>query len=117
MNGVEGAIFQKDNAPVHTAYVVRDWLAEQDFEVMNWPPYSPDLNPIENVWPCLKAKIYELHPEIRGMPDNDETLEYVISVAQEAWSELASDMLENLAVTMPHRMKQVIDNDGWYTSY
>jgi transposase len=31
---------------------------------MYWPPYSPDLSPIENLWPLLKAKIYELHPEI-----------------------------------------------------
>jgi len=74
MNGIEGAIFQQDNAPVHTAHVVRDWLAEQEFEVMAWPPYSPDLNPIENLWALLKAKIYELHPEIKGMPDNEETL-------------------------------------------
>ncbi|KAJ5556535.1 hypothetical protein N7494_000450 [Penicillium frequentans] len=61
LNGVNGAIFQQDNASVHTAHVVRDWLADQDFEIMAWPPYSPDLNPIENLWSLLKAKIYELH--------------------------------------------------------
>ncbi|KAJ5654775.1 hypothetical protein N7490_001778 [Penicillium lividum] len=117
LNGVDGAIFQQDNASVHTAHVVRDWLADQDFEIMAWPPYSPDLNPIENLWSLLKAKIYELHPEIRGMPDNDETLEFVISVAQEAWSYMDTDMLENLAVTMPHRVQQVLEHEGWYTSY
>lgn len=111
--GVEGAIFHQDNASVHTAYVVHDWLADQNFETMAWPPYSPDLNLIENVWACLKAKIYE----IKGMPDTQDTLDFVILVAQEAWSELVSDMLENLAITMPHRVQQVIDNDGWYTSY
>jgi hypothetical protein len=117
MNGVEGAIFQQDNAPVHTAYVIRDWLAEQEFEVMAWPPYSPDLNPIENLWALLKAKIYELHPEIKGMPDNEETLQFLTAAAQEAWSGIDTEMLENLAITMPNRVKQVIDNDGWYTSY
>lgn len=117
MNGTEGAIFQQDNAPVHTAHVIRDWLADQDFAVMAWPPYSPDLNPIENLWALLKAKIYELHPEIKGMPDNEETLQILTAAAQEAWSEIDTDMLEKLAVTMPNRVKQVIDNDGWYTSY
>lgn len=84
---------------------------------MAWPPLSPDLNPIENLWAVLKAKIYEIHPEIRSMPDNEDTLEFLISTAQEAWSSIDTDMLDNLAVTMPHRVQQVLDNDGWYTSY
>ena len=117
LNGVDGAIFQQDNASVHTAHVVRDWLADHDFKIMAWPPYLPDLNPIENLWSILEAKIYELHPEVRGMPDNDETLEFVISVAQEAWSYIDIDMLQNLAVTMPHRVQQVLEHGGWYTSY
>lgn len=117
MNGIDGAIFQQDNASVHTAYVICNWLAEQDFENMKWPPYSPDLNPIENLWALLKAKIYELHPELRGMPDNENTLEFLIETAQEAWSLIDTNILENLAVSMPHCVQQIINNDGWYTSY
>lgn len=58
MNGVDEAIFQ-GSAPVHTVFNAREWLAEQNFSIMRWPPYSPDLNPIENLWALLKAKIYE----------------------------------------------------------
>ena len=26
---------------------------------MEWPPSSPDLNPIENLWSVMKMKLYE----------------------------------------------------------
>lgn len=51
MNDFEGEhIYMHDNSPVHTAGIVGEYLAEQAFETMMWPPFSPDLNPIENVW-------------------------------------------------------------------
>jgi hypothetical protein len=41
-------IFQQDNDPKHRANLVEEWLSQQPFEVMQWPPQSSDLNPIEN---------------------------------------------------------------------
>ena len=82
---------------------------------MEWPPFSPDLNPIENLWSVLKAKIYELDPEIRTESDNDDTTSY-----PGCTSGMVSNghgYAKNLAVTMPHRVEQVLANDGWYTSY
>jgi DDE superfamily endonuclease len=43
------SIFMQDNAPIHKAHMIRDWLEEMGIDVMEWPPYSPDLNPIENL--------------------------------------------------------------------
>lgn len=52
------AIFQQDNAPVHTAYIVRNALNELECEIMEWPPYSPDLDPIENLC-ATKSRNFE----------------------------------------------------------
>ena len=48
------AIFVKDNVRAHIAHSVKDWLRDHNIIVEDWPPYSPDLNPIEQVWKRLK---------------------------------------------------------------
>ena len=58
-HGVE--IYQQDNAPCHKAKSVISYLRDQDIEVMSWPPYSPDLSPIENLWAIIKVKVHK-HP-------------------------------------------------------
>jgi transposase len=112
-----GGIFQHDNAPTHTAHVVRDALRELGFEIMEWPPYSPDLNPIENLWALLKAEILKLRPDLKDMGNNDETKAILIETAQVAWDNLDLRHLEHLSETMPHRVQAIIEAEGWYTSY
>ena len=86
-------------------------------EVMDWPPISPDLNPIENLWTLLKQKIYELRPELIHMRNNDETKELLVATAQEVQNLLDWTHLENLSATMPHRVEAIIESQGWYTPY
>jgi len=37
----------QDNALIYTAILVAKWFKENIVEVINWPPYSPDLNLIK----------------------------------------------------------------------
>ena len=47
--------FQQDNHPVHTANRIQEWFNRRpDIDVLEWPPNSPDMNPIENV--CARVK-------------------------------------------------------------
>ena len=51
-------IFMQDNAPVHTCKLVREYLTQQGISTLDWPPQSPDINPIENVWAIIKQELY-----------------------------------------------------------
>ena len=41
--------FQQDGAPPHTAKSTINFLQSRRIKVIEWPPQSPDLNPIENL--------------------------------------------------------------------
>lgn len=112
-----GAIFMHDNAPIHTAHTIRDWLQENKINVMDWPPYSPDLNPIENLWALLKAEIYRSYPELIGISNTKDSLDLLIRCAIATWDVLSDQILARLLETMVHRVNAVIKADGWYTKY
>lgn len=50
-----------DNAKIHTSKTVESFIEEHKEElfVLNLPPYSPMLNPQENVWNKLKSYFYQ----------------------------------------------------------
>ena len=52
----QDALFIQYNAPCHKAKKVMDFLQKQNIETLNWPPQSPDLNPIENLWKLSREK-------------------------------------------------------------
>ena len=106
-----------DGAGPHRGNIVKDILREMQIRVMSWPPYSPDLNPIENLWALMKAELYRLHPELEHAPDTDETLDALIRGAQEAWHAIDNGILYRLAIIMEDRVNAIKDAEGWYTKY
>jgi transposase len=42
-------LFMQDNAPGHTVKETKELLKTLAIIVINWPPYSLDLNPIETL--------------------------------------------------------------------
>jgi len=58
MNLEEEYYLLQDNDPKHTSKVVQSFLKTMDVEqVTKFPPNSPDLNPIENLWPMQRESM------------------------------------------------------------
>ena len=54
----------QDNASIHTAQTVKDWFQKNGVRTTDWPPYSLDLNPIENAQSALKKLAMKMFPEV-----------------------------------------------------
>lgn len=51
---IQNIFFMHDNAPIHTARIVREYLESRRIPMLSHPARSPDLNLIENIWAMLE---------------------------------------------------------------
>jgi transposase len=96
--------FMQDNAAPHRANIVRDWFTAHNVPVLaNWPAYSPDLNPIENVWGLIKRKVRAT------LPTN---LAQVEQAFRNCWLQLQPRYATDLINSMHNRLRGVIRRRG-----
>ena len=53
----KGYVIVMDNASFHKSEKTKELRKNAGSEILFLPPYSPDLNPIENYWAALKARV------------------------------------------------------------
>jgi len=110
-------IFVQDNAPIHTAGKVKKWFENKGITTVDWPPYSPDLNPIEHVWAKLKEWVCEYYPHLRDIGSGDEGYQTLWEAVKEGWEALDQDYIDELIMSIEKRCEKVIEAEGWYTKY
>ena len=95
--------FQNDGAPCHRAKIVSEWKEEHGVMCLDWPPQSPDLNPIENLWGDIK------HALRNRAPSNLGELEANIV---DIWNNIAVESCKTLVRSMPRRITAVLQANG-----
>jgi len=88
--------------------VVQSWVHGQAINVLDFPPFSPDLNPIENLWPRVQRLMDQEHPA---------TAEQVADAWEDKWPELSLDIFRDYAQSMPARFAAGLAAGGDATKY
>ncbi len=85
----------------HKAQIISDWFLEHDneFTLLKWPPQSPDLNPIEQLWDVVEIHIMDVQPINLLLLCDD-----IMSI----WTKLSEDCFQHLVESMPQRIKTVL---------
>ena len=111
-------LFMHDNAPCHKSTDVKEILEETNIPVMKWPPQSPDLNPIENLWPHVKKEFRKRFFEAGyHASQSPECILVCEKLLQEVWQSIGIDLVHSLIASMSDRCDAVIAAGGGLTSY
>jgi hypothetical protein len=103
--------FQQDGAPVHTARSTTKFMKEKGIRQFNggkWPPNSPDMNPVEHVWPIVGRVLSG-----RVFPDR-EALWVALT---DAFSRVTPEDILRLYNSMPRRLQALKRARGRHTRY
>ncbi|KAJ6196456.1 hypothetical protein J3E72DRAFT_194597, partial [Bipolaris maydis] len=73
------------------------------------PPYSPDLNLIENL---NNRKTSSL-----GIGNNSESIKTFKRAIFEEWQAIPQQAIDNYILSLPNRYRKVEEARGWYTKY
>lgn len=106
--GLSSFIFQQDNDPKHTSKLAKHFFEAKNISLLSWPAQSPDMNPIENLWAIIKAKIAILKP--KSIPD-------LKTAIMTTWNEMEKDICIKLSKSFRKRTMALLRVSGNHTNY
>lgn len=106
-------IFMQDNASIHKVDIVVTLFHDLEIATLNWPPKSPDLNPIENIWGVMQNRLNKIFDD-QGEPTNANDLFYLI---ERVWNDIKPEEIQKLYQSLPNRIQGVLNANGGRTKY
>ena len=102
-------IIIRDNASYHCSQQTKEWIKKNKVkEILDWPPNSPDLNPIENVWGIIKRELQK---------ENISKRSILINRIKEIYENIPYKYIENIVESFVTRLQRCIDLEGDRTGY
>ena len=97
---------QQDNAPAHTATPTLAYFGENDLDLLNHPPYSPDLAPCDYfIFPCLKSTL-------RGR--RFENIDALQNAVKQELRKMSREKIRASVLGMEDRWRKCISVHGHY---
>ena len=103
-------ILQQDNARQHVARVCQDFLANNNIAPLAWPPYSPDLTPIEHMWD-------ELDRRVGKRRNSPATLAQLRNGLIDEWNNIPMRTVNALVNSIQRRIRVATAARGGHTRY
>ena len=112
-------ILQQDNARPHVARVCQDFLANNNIAPLAWPPYSPDLTPIEHIWDELDRRVRKRRnsPPLPLPHPPPATLAQLRNALIDEWNNIPMRTVNALVNSIQRRIRAATAARGGHTRY
>jgi transposase len=77
--------------------MITDFLARKRIKTLDWPPQSPDMNPIENLWAIIKRR----RAKKFGLPTSKSQL---INQIMDIWDNIEDELVAKLSASIKNRL-------------
>jgi hypothetical protein len=102
--------FMQDNAAIHTAKNVLEWLSINKIKVVDWLARSPDVNPI-------KKSMDNYRMRIKKTPKKPTNADELWELIKEEWSKIDQETIRKLYLSVTKRVHGVYTSKGGYVKY
>ena len=98
----------QDGAPCHRSASTVDWLTRRRMKLVpGWPPRSPFLNPIENLWAIMMRELSS-HPDASAA--DAATFKQMI---EEVFAAIPDETIDGLVLSYTRRLQRCVENKGF----
>lgn len=97
------SLFMQDNAKPHAAKDTLSFLEDEGLKVLEWPPQSPDLNPIEQVWGWMVMQMRDM---------TFKSIKDIRALVRELWEKIPKETILAYIHKIPSKMEYIKTHNG-----